>query len=274
MLIFAVMKHLAAALLFTLAALIPAQAESPVPETLVTATVLPGWRTGEGSHIAAIRLDLAPGWKTYWRAPGEAGIPPSFDWRGSSNLDGLRIHWPRPVVFHTNGLQTIGYHDTLILPVEITRFDPGQPIHLDLRMDMGVCSDICVPASVHVTAELPMGGKPDPAIEAALADQPGSAAKAGLTALTCVVSPIDDGMRVTATLTIPPLGPQETVVLENRQAGVWTGGTATMRDGGHLTATADMVGDTGTPFVLERGRIRLTVLAGDRAVEADGCPAG
>jgi len=49
-------------------------------------TVLPGWRTATGNHMAAIRIELAEGWTTYWRSAGESGIPPRFDWSGSGNL--------------------------------------------------------------------------------------------------------------------------------------------------------------------------------------------
>ncbi|MCX8508161.1 MAG: protein-disulfide reductase DsbD family protein, partial [Rhodobacteraceae bacterium] len=62
-----------------------AQAQ-PVPDNLLKAEILPGWRTESGSQMAALRLTMAPGWKTYWRAPGDAGIPPRFDWTGSANL--------------------------------------------------------------------------------------------------------------------------------------------------------------------------------------------
>jgi DsbC/DsbD-like thiol-disulfide interchange protein len=73
-----------------------------------------------GGHMAAVELQLAPGWKTYWRSPGDAGIPPSFDWSGSENVKSVRLHWPAPEVFEANGMQTIGYHERLVLPVEIT----------------------------------------------------------------------------------------------------------------------------------------------------------
>ena len=70
-----------------------------------------GWQMQNGHHMAGLSLQLAPDWKTYWRAPGEAGIPPLFDWSGSTNVQSVRVHWPSPVVFHLNGMQTIGYHD-------------------------------------------------------------------------------------------------------------------------------------------------------------------
>ena len=58
------------------------------------ADLLTGWRLEDGRHAAAIRIRLDPGWKTYWRAPGDGGIPPSFDWQGARNLAGWSVHWP------------------------------------------------------------------------------------------------------------------------------------------------------------------------------------
>jgi DsbC/DsbD-like thiol-disulfide interchange protein len=245
-----------------------------VPANLVSATILPGWRTDDGGHMAALRLTLAPGWKTYWRAPGEAGIPPAFEWAGSVNVAGVQLHWPRPDVFLTNGMQTIGYHDELVLPIEITSQAPGKPIHLVVQVELGVCQDICVPATVNVAVDLPAKGGADPVISQALNDQPRPAKEAGLSGLSCDVTPIADGLRVTARMEMPLMGPVETVVLESQQPGVWVSESATVRSGGDLLATADLVGDSGAPFVLERDRMLLTVLSGNRAVQVQGCPSG
>jgi DsbC/DsbD-like thiol-disulfide interchange protein len=252
----------------------PALAEAPLAGDLVKATILPGWRTADGRHMAALRLELAPGWKTYWRAPGEAGIPPEFDWTGSQNVAGVRLHWPRPVVFDTNGMQTIGYHDVLVLPVEIDLKDQAKPLQLSVNADLGVCRDICVPAQVHVTADIGPDGKGDAAIRAALADQPLPARKVGLSKTTCAVEPIADGLRVTASMTMPELGPGETVVLESAAPGVWVSEAMALRDGNTLRATADMVGPQGQPFALNREDLRITVLAAGRAVETRGCTGG
>jgi DsbC/DsbD-like thiol-disulfide interchange protein len=64
-----------------------AQAESPAD--MVQIRILPGWSRDDGSHMAALHLILAPGWKTYWRAPGDAGIPPMMDLEGSDNLSDI-----------------------------------------------------------------------------------------------------------------------------------------------------------------------------------------
>ena len=85
--------------LFLAAAPVSAQ----MPDTLAEAEIAPGWREGN-THVAGLTIRLAPGWKTYWRAPGDAGIPPGFNWSGSSNVAGVRVQFPVPSVFTQSGI--------------------------------------------------------------------------------------------------------------------------------------------------------------------------
>lgn len=262
-------SRIALALCLCLAA--PA-AQATTQDDIVRAEVLPGWRDGR-THMAALHLRLAPGWKTYWRSPGDAGIPPEFDWSGSTNVASVRLHWPVPHVFSLNGMQTIGYREDLVLPVEIQARDPRQPIHLRVAIDLGVCRDICLPATLDMTADLPPRGSPDPAIEGALNAKPETGREAGLRRIACRVEPIDDGLRLTAELDLPETGAQEVVVLEPGQPSVWVSEAETARHGARLTAVSDLVGPGGAPFALDRGAMVVTVLGDDRAVEIRGCPA-
>lgn len=261
--------------LFTCFALLSAPGfaqESQHVENL-DAAILHGWQTESGSHMAGLQLILAPGWKTYWRSPGEAGIPPLFNWSGSENLKSVRVHWPAPSVFQSNGLQSIGYHDAVVLPLEVTALDPAKPVRLHATVDLGVCKDICLPAALDLTATLVGPGAPDAAIRNALASQPKDAKKAGLSAVACQVDPIADGLKITATLQLPALGDRETVAFETAQPDIWVAQAITSRSGGHLVSETEMVAPTGAPFALDRSKIRLTILSGGTAVEIRGCPA-
>ncbi|MDT8857099.1 protein-disulfide reductase DsbD family protein [Paracoccaceae bacterium Fryx2] len=240
---------------------------------VLVAEILPGWRTDHGTHIAALHLKLAPDWKTYWRAPGDTGIPPLFDWSGSENLGAVRVHWPRPHVFHVNGMQSIGYKTDLVLPIEVTAKDPTRAIHLRASIDLGVCRDICMPAELSLSAELAGPGAADAVISAALADRPDTPAEAGMAAIACKVEPIADGLRLTAEIDLPVTGTMETVVMEPGAAGVWASEAVVARVGRRLTASVDLVPESGEPFALDRAAVTLTVLGDDRAVEIPGCPA-
>ena len=253
-----------------------AQAQSTIVvlDDIAKVDILPGWRTKTGTHMAALRVRLAPGWKTYWRAPGDGGIPPRFDWTGSENLKAVQFHWPRPQVFAVNGIRSIGYHDELILPIEMTPSAAGgKPIEIKVSVELGVCEEICLPMQVDLRAELPSGGGADPSIRASLSDQPISARSMGVTGATCTVDPIADGLRVTAQIRMPDIG-SEVAVLELPDKSIWISPSDMTRKGGLLTAITDMVPSNAAPFLLKRSDVRITVLGDKRAVDIQGCSAG
>ncbi len=250
-----------------------AQSNIVVLDDVAQVDLLPGWRTASGTHMAALRVRLSPGWKTYWRAPGEGGIPPQFDWSGSANLNSVSFHWPVPQVFSINGIRSIGYHDELILPIEMTPTRPGEPISIRTTVELGVCEDICLPMQVDLRADLATSGAADPAISASLADQPASARSMGLAGATCAVDPISDGLRVTTKVRMPDFG-SEVAVIELPDKSIWISQADVTRKGGVMTAIADMVPANAAPFLLKRSDLRITVLGDSNAVDIQGCSAG
>lgn len=252
---------------------IAAQGNIIVLEDVAKVDILPGWRTESGTHMAALRVRLAPGWKTYWRAPGDGGIPPRFDWSGSANLKSVRFHWPVPEVFVANGLQSIGYRTELILPMELIPSGIAEPIALRASVELGVCEEICLPMQVDLSADLMPGGNADPDIRDSLADQPNSASRMGIPGATCLIDAISDGLRVTASMQMTDIG-SEVAVIELPDKTIWISQSDTARRGQTLTATADMVPANAAPFSLDRSDLRITVLGETHAVEFVGCPAG
>ncbi|MEZ5793983.1 protein-disulfide reductase DsbD domain-containing protein [Albidovulum sp.] len=270
------MPNIPAAVLaaIALAGAAPAAAQS-VPDNVVRAELRPGWTTPDGTRIAALHLVLAPGWKTYWRSPGDAGIPPEFDWKGSRNLGSVTFRWPRPEIFELNGYRTLGYRDKLVLPIEFRPATPGQPMRASAHVSLGVCEEICVPVTVDVAADLSGPGASDPAIRRALDATPGDARAAGLSAAHCTVEPIRDGLKLSAALTLPSLGGGEMPVIEVEGSPIWVSQATARRKGSVLNAEADLVPSDGKPFALDLSRVRITVFAeGGRAVELQGCDRG
>lgn len=221
--------------------------------------------------MAALKLDLPAGWHTYWRSPGEAGIPPRFDWSGSGNLQSVLFHWPTPTVFDLNGYRTLGYEDALVLPIEFRPAAPGAPMHVSAKIQLGVCNEVCVPVEIDVASELAAGAAKDPAIMAALGDSPFDGSKAGVTASHCTVAPLEDGVRVTNTIRLPPQGTAEFAVVEAPSADVWVQPVSSERSGRDLTTVVDMVPPEAQPFALDRAGIVITVFGGVRPVEVKGC---
>ena len=123
------------------------------------------------SYLAGVEITLAEGWKTYWRTPGDAGVPPLFDWTGSTNVAAIKVRYPAPHRMQEPGAETIGYKSAVIFPVEVVPSDPGKPVDLKLTAEFGVCRDICIPAEAKLSLTLlpsQLEGDASPALIAAL----------------------------------------------------------------------------------------------------------
>lgn len=262
------MKHLALALmLMPLAA--PALAEpEALPPGLVGARLLPGWTDDQGHRIAALELLLEPGWKTYWRSPGDTGIAPSFDWEASDNIGSVQFHWPAPEVIDSGGSRSFGFHESLVLPFEVVPADKEKPVTLAATVDFGLCENICVPAMLSLTAP-PAEDQPDLTIQAALAAQPQDSTDQP----ACTLTEIEDGMQVGLTLRDAE-GVKAVAVEFPDRPEIWVSVPETKTDAkGRLTARADLVPPEGKPFDLDPDRLLITLIGDRPAVQMQGCDA-
>lgn len=237
-----------------------------MPPGLVSARLMPGWVTPDGARMTALQVELEPGWKTYWRSPGDAGIPPSFDWQAAENLGRVELFWPRPEVIESGGERTLGYHDRMLLPIRITQARAGQPVAPRAVVDLGICLEICVPVQVSLEAAAP-GPAPDPEIEAALAQVPGASDEQP----DCRITQIADGMQVTALLPGHDRPQGDQVAIEHQSGEIWVSAPEITRQDGQTAAAADFVAASGKPFPLDPAEIRLTLIGPQDAVEYRGC---
>ena len=104
-----------------------------------------------------LQFRMKRGWKTYWRAPGEGGLPPTLDWSGSENLEAVDVAWPAPKRFSILGIESIGYEGELVLPLSARVIDPGKPLALRLTVDYLTCEEVCVPQQARLAMTLPAG---------------------------------------------------------------------------------------------------------------------
>lgn len=252
------------AILATFFAVIALPAQAQVPLDVVKGEILPGWREADGTHRAALKLTLAPGWKTYWRAPGEGGIPPSFDWSGSENIAGVEVHFPTPELFRIGGMAVIGYKTEVLFPLSFETITPDAPIRLFAEVSLGVCEEICVPVSLSLTASLLSTQAKDAEITAALADLPLSGPD-----FDCDVSPISDGLQLRVE-SAPPSG-LDHLVVESGVADVWVSPADIAALNGAMSATVDLVPPEAAPFALDRSEVRVTYFAAGNVFETVGC---
>jgi DsbC/DsbD-like thiol-disulfide interchange protein len=100
---------------------------------------------------AALEVLLEKGWKTYWRSPGESGIPPFFDFAQSSNIIDAKVKFPTPSYFNELGVEIVGYKNRVIFPIELQVGTFGKPIILQLRTVIGICGEVCIPVQVKMS---------------------------------------------------------------------------------------------------------------------------
>ena len=258
------------------------QAVISTGESFVQVTLLPGRAEAGGARMAGLVLDVAPEWKTYWRNPGAAGIPPQFDWSGSRNLGAVEVLWPRPRFFESFGLTTLGYSGRVVFPVRLVPERPDQAMEIVLGLALGVCREICVleetTAEMRIEPGAPeIGGALVAAAEAAV---PRPGAELGLTGATCRISGAGARRRFDAVLDFAQALRDPVVILEGPELTWFTGVETTTESGAesggsglHVQATLSLLDETAW---INRSQVRMTVLAGDFAADIQGCtaPAG
>ncbi len=141
--------------------------------------------TGDTDTVRlGLQFKLIPGWKVYWRNPGAAGFPPAIDWGGSSNYADSVTLWPAPERFSVLGLDTLGYKDEVVFPIDVRLEQAGEPLVVAAQVDYLTCDDICVPYTADLALTLPSGPTfPSPfgrLIDRYAAQVPGDGTDAGL----------------------------------------------------------------------------------------------
>jgi len=121
----------------------------------------PAQDAGQRILRAGVEIKLQPGWKTYWRYPGDSGVPPAFDFSASDNVKDVKVLFPAPESFDDGaGGSSIGYKESVVLPLHIVAKEPAKPVVLRLKFEYGACEKLCVPAKASL--ELAMSGGDSP----------------------------------------------------------------------------------------------------------------
>ena len=139
---------------------------------------------GQDNLRAGVEFRMDPGWHTYWRYPGDSGVPPRFDFDASENLSEAKVLYPAPRAFEDETGTSVGYLEHVIFPVQVTPRDPKKPVRLKVTVNYAVCQKLCVPAEAHLDLVLGDKGGFDDRLKAAEAAVPTSVTpqQAGLTA--------------------------------------------------------------------------------------------
>ncbi|HMA71593.1 MAG TPA: protein-disulfide reductase DsbD domain-containing protein [Xanthobacteraceae bacterium] len=120
-----------------------------------------GSSVGAGALLrAGIEIRLAAGWKTYWRYPGDSGVPPVFDFSKSENIESVTVLWPAPHRFNDEAGTSIGYKGDVIFPLHVVPANPNRPTTLRAAINYAVCEKLCIPAKGEAALELTRASSP------------------------------------------------------------------------------------------------------------------
>ena len=107
---------------------------------------------------AGIEIKMQPGWHTYWRYPGDSGVPPRFDFSGADNVAAVKVLYPAPHAFTDGAGTTIGYKDSVIFPLRVFARQKDRPVKLHVKIDYAVCAKLCVPVEANAELTLAAAG--------------------------------------------------------------------------------------------------------------------
>ena len=225
---------------------------------------------GEDGRLAVgIEIRLPPGWKTYWRTPGDGGIAPTFDLSGSRNLAAPTVRFPVPDRYDDGYSVSNVYTDRVIFPVSAEVPDASKSVFIVLGVDLGVCAVICVPDRVDVRLIVNPGEQDRVAarlLASAVAALPGPA-EPGVLAVDDVARAGGPDKRPVFHFAVTTDDPANAIVFVEGPDD-WSSGTPV------LVAETTNGADYAVKFSrlvavtpVDAAEFRVTIVSGDRAVE-------
>jgi DsbC/DsbD-like thiol-disulfide interchange protein len=260
----AIMLRTVTAAIFFIVSVFPAAAQPPSSQGFHShVRLISGGR--EADHwMAGVEITLDKGFKTYWRNPGESGLPPRFDWSASDNVADVEVKWPAPSRHEDAAGIAYTYSGKVILPVRVKAADPGRPVRLSLSIEYGICKDICIPAQAELSTDLSGGDPERPLIQQALAQVPQPQALGQDGALSVLsVRPVAQDKPVLSVAVRAPAGEKPTLFAEGPEN--WYVSTSLADDENRFTVTVEEKPKEASGPV----SLRLTLVAGGKAVETE-----
>ncbi|WP_142848174.1 protein-disulfide reductase DsbD [Telmatospirillum sp. J64-1] len=237
--------------------------------------------TGQGAAAPhslrlGLHFDLKPGWKVYWRSPGDAGYPPSIDWTGSDNVASSEIRWPAPERFEILGLQSMGYEGEVVLPVDVRVERPGDPLRLRAKVDYLVCETLCIPHTEELALDLPSGPTMPSVflheIDRWAARVPGAPEAAGMELVEASAWGSGDEAHLSVTLAAEPGLSTPDLFVEGPGYMQFGPPRVTLEQGGRRAVLTAAVLPGSHEGRLDGQTLTLTVVDGNRGMEVQATP--
>tara|TARA_Y100001970_G_scaffold7326_1_gene8349 strand:- start:12641 stop:14689 length:2049 start_codon:yes stop_codon:yes gene_type:complete len=133
--------------------------EWAVGETSKLRLISPYSQNSSKNITIGLEYQMQPGWKTYWKSPGDGGFAQNISWENSSNISNIKILWPTPIKFEILGLTSLGYQDNVTFPIEIEIENEFQNVNIDLHVNYLICKEVCIPGDARIFLDIPAGEK-------------------------------------------------------------------------------------------------------------------
>lgn len=227
-------------------------------------------------YRGGVEVVLNAGWKTYWRYPGDAGIPPRFDWSGSENVANVEVFFPAPKrITDGSGQTSIGYEGRVTFPLRITARDSSKPVTLKLKFDFATCEKLCIPAEAVTSLTFSANATQEPEIAAAEKRLPGKQDVSKPRSLAILGAKVERGKdpegkddriivkalaRTVGKLDLFAEGPNEEWTLSLPELVANEAGAVTFA----IPLQGSQLGSNGAP-----PKVRLTLVAGEQAIETE-----
>ena len=239
---------------------------------LVSAKITDGWIEKDQKLIFGLKIDLNKNWKTYWRLPGNAGLKPLFTFDKSENVFAAKIMWPSPIIFGEDNLWSIGYKDSVLLPVEVTPIDTSKPIKLEIQADIGVCDDVCIPVTLNVSYfATPGQNQENYEILGAILSKPIKSDDIGFQPPQCIIKNGELIMEFNEKNVKTGIENIELFVIEVGSSVFYVNSQKAYVFDDRITVSTKNSVETELPGVISRERIKTTIIGSNQSLEFVGC---
>ena len=239
---------------------------------LVSAKITDGWIEKDQKLIFGLKIDLNKNWKTYWRLPGNAGLEPLFNFDKSENVFAAKIMWPSPIIFGEDNLWSIGYKDSVLLPLEVTPIDTSKPIKLEIQADIGLCEDVCIPVTLNVSYfATPGQNQENYEILGAILSEPIKSDDIGFQPPQCIIKNGELIMEFNEKNVKTGIENIELFVIEVGSSVFYVNSQKAYVFDDRITVSTKNSVETELPGVISRERIKTTIIGSNQSLEFVGC---
>ena len=227
---------------------------------------------GQEFLSAGVQIRMEEGWETYWRTPGNAGMPPVFDWSASENVANVEVSYPVPLEREHLGMTTFAYMGQVVFPVSITVADPTKSVQLRLALTYAVCRDVCIPLKADLAIDVPSAGGPSnkafyALIEGYRKQVPNTNRNAEMSIESATLTTADPPyLEILGRARVPMIKPR--VIVEGPPGlSFHTSITRLLAGGRRALLLLDVIGSDEDRGELLNMLVTVTLIDGDRAVE-------